>query len=107
MSSLEIQDAQLFIATVDDAILTGCNEIHGPTSTICFLGTFADVSPATCWKSLEKLGVDNDLNKIATSILSAAAFSGGFRRQLFTVGMNSGTHRSDLSVQNCCEKPIK
>ena len=28
-------------------------------------------------------------------------------QQLFAVGMNSGKLRSDLCVQNCCDKSIK
>ena len=57
-----------------------------PYNAAYFEGTFKDADTVSWWKSGVKMGFDQNLAKVATSLVSSASFSEGLERCFSTLG---------------------
>ena len=70
-----------------------------PYNAAYFEGTFKDEDPVSWWKSAVKMGFDQNLAKVAISLVSAASSSGRLERCFSTLGTTYGKLRTWMGVE--------
>ena len=95
----DVSNALNYIKDVDEQIVPEVMKFMSkapPYNSAYFEGTFKDADPVSWWKSGVKMGFDQNLAKVAISLVSAASSSGGLERCLFLYAGNHLRKAADI-----------